>query len=107
MSGEGRPALVVVEFDSPIEALDAVAEAMEKASVPHREGPFGLYDYTDYGDPVPHHVRDFRDMRSATWGMAVHRGTDPVEARRIYDELTRRHVADAAVRAWKEASATS
>lgn len=107
MSVDGRPELVVVEYDAPLGIIDAVAIAIEKASVPHREGPFGLFDYTGYGDPVPHHVRDFREVGSATWGKAVHRGTDAVEARRVYDELTRRHVADAAVRALKEASATS
>lgn len=96
--------VVEVAYDHPVGMLDAVADAMEAATCPDREGPFGLFDYTDYGDPRPHHVRDFRDPRSDTWGRPVHVGSDREEARRIYDEMTRRHVAAAAVAAWTAAN---
>lgn len=92
--------LAEVSYDHPVEKLDAVAAAIEAAGCPDREGPFGLFDYTEYGDPRPHHVRDFRDPRSPSWGKAVHVGEDREEARCIYEEMTRRHVAEAALAAW-------
>ncbi len=83
------------------ETLERVGMAIERANNPGREGPYGLYDYTTYGDPVPHHVRDFRDMRSDTYGHTVFRSTDRDAARAEYERLTRCHIARAAVEALK------
>ena len=77
--------------------LERVATAIEQAQCPNREGPYGLYDYTSYGHPKPHHVRDFRDPRSATWGHAVLMTTDREEAEATYRKLTREHIARAAI----------
>lgn len=80
------------------EVLDAIAMAIGIAECPHREGPFGLYDYSDSerGNEDAHHVRDFRSYSDPSYGRSVHVCDDPVEARRVYDEMTRRHVASAA-----------
>lgn len=77
--------------------LKLVADAIEKAQCGGREGPFGLYDYTDYGDPIPHHVRDFRDPASPTYGHCVFRSGDRTEALAVYNQATREHVAQAAI----------
>lgn len=81
------------------ETLARVADAIEQAQCPNREGPYGLYDYTSYGHPKPHHVRDFRDPKSETWGHAVLTTTDREEAEATYKRLTREHVAKAAIAA--------
>jgi len=81
------------------ETLDAIAEAIRIAECPDREGPFGLYDYSSYGDGShagAHRVRDFRSYADPAYGSSVHVCDDPVEARRVYEEMTRRHVAAAA-----------
>lgn len=84
------------------EHLDRVYAAIQEAECPHREGPYGLYDYT-YANPLPpaepHHVRDFRDPRSETWGRTVFKSADRDAARRMYDALTGRHIARAALEA--------
>lgn len=74
-----------------------VAGAITAAEQPGHEGPFGLFNYTSRGDPVPHHVRDFR-MRAEEYGSCLHRTADQGEARQLYDEATRLHVALAATR---------
>lgn len=81
------------------EDLDRVGAAIEAAQCPGREGPYGLYDYTSYGDPVPFHVRDWRDPKSTTWGCAVFKSVDRAEATSQYELLTRRHIAQAAIAA--------
>jgi hypothetical protein len=89
------------------EHLDRVAAAIEAAMCPHREGPFGLYDYA-YSNPnppaQPHHVRDFRDPRSEDWGRTVFKSASPDEARAEYDARTRRHIAQAALDAHRMAT---
>lgn len=80
------------------EDLDAVADAIAVASCPDRHGPFGLFDYSSHMDTHEdaHRVRDFRDPRDASYGTTVHCCGDPAEARRVYEDMTRRHVARAA-----------
>lgn len=79
--------------------LDAIADAIRLAECPDREGPFGLYDYSGYGDGShdrAHRVRDFRSYADPAYGSNVHVCDDAEEARRVYEEMTRRHVAAAA-----------
>ncbi len=80
--------------------LELVGEAIEQALCPDREGPYGLYDYTNYGHPKPHHVRDFRDPRSTAYGDSVLMTTDREEAEVVYARLKREHVAQAAIAAF-------
>lgn len=87
-------------IDITEEILDRVADAIEKARCPDREGPFGLYDYSNYrGNEEPHCVRDFRDPRSDTYGNIIFRSSDREEAERMYERLTRQHIAAAAIAA--------
>ena len=81
------------------ETLDRVAAAIEAARCPGREGPYGLYDYSSYGFEMPHRVRDFRDPNSKTWGDVVARFARAEEAEALFDTLTRRHIANAAINA--------
>ncbi|MFZ3481690.1 hypothetical protein [Sphingomonas sp. 3-13AW] len=83
--------------------LEAVYAAIEAAQTPGKEGPFGLFDYSDYGDPVPHHVRDFRDPRSGTYGNCVFKSINREDAFGAYERFTREHVAIAAVTATLQA----
>lgn len=84
--------------------LDAIADAIEKARCPGREGPYGLYDYSAYpGSEPPHVIRDFRPgLSGRAIGRTVECFEDAAEARRHYDELTRRYIAKAAVNAMEE-----
>ncbi len=81
------------------ELLDHVAEAIEEARCPHRRGPYGLFDYTSRGHPKPFHVRDFRDPNSDSWGVQVAAFESRVEAEILLDQLTGRHIAQAAITA--------
>jgi hypothetical protein len=94
-------------MDTPTpQALAAIWEAIEAAGCPHREGPYGLYDYSNYpGTEPPHVVRDFRDPRSADWGKAVFRTSDAAAAKTEFTRLTHEHIAMAAYRASMEAAA--
>jgi hypothetical protein len=87
------------------EVLDRVAAAIYAAGCPDREGPFGLYNYA-YANPLPpaepYHVRDFRDPRSETYGRTVFKSADRDEAARMFDLLTGRHIAIAALAAAAE-----
>lgn len=74
---------------------DEIADAIEQACHPDREGPYGLYDYTSHGWPKPHRVRDFRDMRSPSWGQDVLASDSREEAKAEFDRLTRLHPARA------------
>lgn len=80
------------------ETLDAVAEAIRLAECPHREGPFGCYDYSSYTGTHEgaHRVRDFRSYSNPAYGSSVHICDSSEEARRVYEEMTRRHIAAAA-----------
>lgn len=81
------------------ERFQRVGEAIEAAGNPGREGPYGLYDYSAWNHPRPHHVRDFRDPASATHGDCVFQSADRDEAVAAFERLTRDHVARAAVAA--------
>ena len=83
------------------ETLDRVAAAIEQARCPGREGPYGLYDYTKYGVAEPHRVRDFRDPGSPRWGDVVACFDDPKAAETLFQTLTRRHIARAAIAAYE------
>lgn len=87
--------------------LDQVAAAIEAAECPGREGPFGQYDYS-YANPnppaEPYHVRDFRDPRSETWGRTVFKSAIREEATAMFETLTRRHIARAALTAHRIAT---
>ncbi|MCE4223450.1 hypothetical protein HCU64_06775 [Methylobacterium sp. C25] len=79
---------------------EKVYAAIEKAQCPGREGPYGLYDYSNYeGASAPHVVRDFRDMRSPDYGKFIFRSDDPAVARDEYDRLTRLHIGETALAA--------
>lgn len=86
----------VSDFDQRLRTVHA---AIHDAMHPDREGPYGLFDYGSYGDPVPHQVRDFRDPRSATYGDCVFRSVDRDAALSVYETLTQEHVAIAAMTA--------
>ena len=81
------------------ELLERVGRAIEAARCPNREGPYGGYDYSSYGNPTPYHVRDFRDPKSDTWGRTVFRSNDRDAMHREYERLTRAHIALAAIQA--------
>ena len=81
------------------ELLDAVGLAIEQAGNPGREGPFGFFDYTSYGDPVPFHVRDFRDPKLDGYGKCVFKTTDRSEGLAAFERETRRHIARSAMSA--------
>ena len=86
------------------QTLDAIAEAIRIAGCPYHQGPFGLFNYAIYGAMEDAHVvRDFRPG-SSTYGHGVFACDDPVEARRVYDEMTGRHIALAA---WNAAMSSS
>lgn len=76
--------------------IDAAAKAYERASCPAREGPYGLYDYSGYGAPAPHVVRDFRPG-SPTCGGWVACFADPDRAQAEFDRLTREYIFGAVV----------
>lgn len=86
--------------------LDAVADVIENAECPGRQGPFGAFDYghnEDFYGPAPAAgrwvIRDFRDPASDDWGTAVHQTSDRDKHEEMFMALQRRHVADAVLRA--------
>lgn len=85
------------------EELATIHAAIEAAQQPGREGPFGLFDYSGYGDRTPHHVRDFRLDTYRTnpdkYGACMFHSTDPDEALTEYNRLTAEHIAMAAFNA--------
>jgi hypothetical protein len=89
---------VAYREDVSDETLDAIADAIEKAGCPDRQGPYGLFDYSYGGNPHEgaHRVRDFREPGSPSFGSNVHVCDDAEEARRVFEQMTRRHVAAAA-----------
>jgi len=85
--------------------IERVASAIEEAQCHGREGPYGLYDYSDYpGNTAPHRVRDFRDPKSDTYGNHVFKSVNREEARAEYERLTREHVAKAAIEAMRNST---
>lgn len=82
------------------EMLDAVSQAIEAAYCPDREGPYGLYNYTNYkGEAPPHQVRDFRELGGQTYGFTVFGSYTQDDALDVYNRLTRDHIAIAAINA--------
>ena len=85
--------------------LAEMAEAMECASCPGREGPFGGYDYGHneafYG-PAPEQgryvIRDFRDPSSDGWGKRLHYSHDREQHERMFEKMTREHIAAAGLK---------
>lgn len=82
------------------QVLDAVGFAIDAARCPSGEGPYGLFDYTSYGWPKPHRVRDFRDTKSKSYGADVFVSDDRDEARAEFERLRRHHLAQAAIDAY-------
>lgn len=79
-------------------ALDTIADAIEKAQCPDRQGPYGLFDYSRYpGDSPPRVVRDFRYPGLPTFGHQVFSSHHEDKAAAEFERLTRRHIAAAAV----------
>jgi hypothetical protein len=77
--------------------IERAAAAYERASCPHRQGPYGLFDYSSYGAPIPHVVRDLRERGGETFDKIVFRSTDRGLAQREFEHLTRMHVFGAVV----------
>lgn len=88
-----------------------VADAIEAAKCPHREGPFGGYDYGHneafYG-PAPeggrYVIRDFRDPQK-NWGKFLHLTNDNAAHEAMFAKMTREHIAQAAIAALTNAAA--
>lgn len=81
--------------------VERMAEAIEAARCPHREGPFGGYDY-GYPDNKPIEggrfvIRDFRDPNSPDWGKWLHQTDDKDEHETMFTRMTQHHVAKAAL----------
>ena len=85
--------------------VQIVAKAIEEAQCRFREGPYGLYDYTSYGDHIPHHVRDFREPYSK--GPCVFKSIDRDKAYDEYTRLTQEHLAIAAIKAYEDNSSSA
>jgi len=83
------------------DVVERVAQAIEAAQCPGREGPFGGYDYGHPDDkPVDggrYVIRDFRDPKSPDWGKWIHQTDDNDEHEAMFTTMTRRHIAIAAL----------
>lgn len=84
--------------------FDAIGDAIKAAECPNRQAPYGGFDYgynTDFYGPEPeggrYVIRDFRDPSSESWGRWVHQTPDNDEHEEMFERLTRRHIAQAAV----------
>lgn len=77
------------------EVISDVANAIDRARCPHREGPFGGYLYDDL-----HVIRDFRDPASPDWGKWLHRTTDTYLHEELYAKMTREYIASEAILAF-------
>lgn len=80
----------------------AVADAIEKAQ---KARPYGLYDYSKHHPSGPPHVvrNELAKAGEPDFIAGFH---DSVTARELYNELTREHVAQAAIKAvsdWMQA----
>jgi hypothetical protein len=76
--------------------LDAVAAAIEAADGDHYRD-FGLHDYTSYGRPIPHVVRDYRIREGS---QTLFESADDKAARAFYDKHRRHYIARAAIEAY-------
>lgn len=86
--------------------VERVADAIESARCPHREGPFGGYDY-GYRNATPpkdgrYVIRDFRSPASPDWGKWIHQTDDVNEHDALLLKMTRHHIARAAIEAMRE-----
>ena len=72
-------------------ALEAVFEAISKAYDTHYRD-FGLHDYTGYGRPVPHVVRDYRIREGS---QILFESTDANEAQAFHKRHRAQYVARA------------
>lgn len=80
--------------------LDEVATAIETASCKGCEGPFGSFDYSSYGATKPYVVRDFRpNAAPGEYGRTIGAFDTPEPASKLYNELTRRYIAQCAAEA--------
>lgn len=80
--------------------IERTARAIEDARCPHREGPYGGYDYGHRGDPVEggrYIIRDFRDPCSDDWGRWVHQTDDQDLHDATLKRMTEHHIARAAI----------
>lgn len=93
------------------DVVEAVADAIERANCPGREGPFGGYDYghnEDFYGKAPeggrYVIRDFRNPASRDWGKWLHQTDDPNEHLAIFEKMTREHIATAAITTYEAVS---
>lgn len=90
--------------------LDAIADAIEQAQCPDREGPYGGYDYSYPDGEEPEKgryvVREYRYI-DERYGRIVHQTHDKAEHDRVYKQLTRRHIARAARNAYLRATSSN
>ena len=84
--------------------VERVARAIDEAICPHREGPFGGYDYghnTEFYGPAPdggrYVIRDFRTLASK--GEWLHQTDDLALHEATLARMTKEHIAKAAIRA--------
>ena len=84
--------------------VERVALAIDEAICPHREGPFGGYDYghnTEFYGPAPdggrYVIRDFRTLASK--GEWLHQTDDRALHEATLARMTKEHIAKAAIRA--------
>lgn len=89
-------------LDEPSDAdILAAADVAEAASCPGREGPYGLYDYSNYpGTEEPHVIRDFRTLKKGEHGATVARFATRKAAHAEYMRLQKLHVMGAAISAY-------
>jgi hypothetical protein len=74
-----------------------IADAIWLLLVNDHRSSYILFDYsTDKSLPLPHRVRDSRS-NSATYGHTVFSSECAIEAREMYDRLTKIHVAEAVI----------
>lgn len=71
--------------------IERLAAKIVESGCPHREGPYGLYNYESYGRERPYTVRDFRDVRSPEYGREIFSSENRDEAAAIYERLTNEH----------------
>jgi hypothetical protein len=77
-------------------ALEAVYAAIKKAEDTHHRD-FGLHDYTSYGRPIPHVVRDYRVREGS---QTLFESVDAEAAQAFHQKHRAQYVARAAVTAY-------
>lgn len=90
-----------------MDMVERVSRAIDEAGCPNREGPFGGYDYghnTEFYGPAPeggrYVIRDFRTLASK--GEWLHQTDDRVLHEATLEQMTKGHIAKAAIRAMLE-----